>query len=171
MVKAVLFKLKIHIIISEYLVVLALWENLPTLTPGLCYSYLTFLSWKVLILVMLCEKIFLVQDGLSQHISRHPGHGWRDLCRDKSISHSKQCHRHIIHACTYRINACISRDIYPSTWCHTDNSSYTRVHCVTPPGKKSVVSDNTWIDEYSLAPLIYYWYTNQFLCYSLDIIS
>ena len=70
---------------------------------------------------------------------------------------------------TYRINACISRDIYPWTWYHTDNSSYTQV---TPPGKKkkSVVSDNTWIDEYSIAPLIYHWYTNQFLCYSLDIV-
>ena len=67
----------------------------------------------------------------------------------------------------YRTYAYISQDIYPWTWYHTDNSSYTRV---TPRGKKSVVSDNTWINEYSIAPLIYHWYTNQFLCYSLDII-
>ena len=34
----------------------------------------------------------------------------------------------------------------------------------------AVVSDNAWIDEYSIAPLIYHLYTNQFLCYSWDII-
>ena len=78
------------------------------------------------------------------------------------FQHNLTCSKYM-----YCINACISRDIYPWTWYHTDNSSYTQV---TPPGKKSVVSMNTWIDEYSIAPLIYHWYTNQFLCYSLDII-
>ena len=34
----------------------------------------------------------------------------------------------------------------------------------------AVVSDNTWIDEYSIAQLIYHLYTNPFLCYSWDII-
>ena len=29
---------------------------------------------------------------------------------------------------------------------------------------KPVVSDNIWIDEYLIAPLIYHWYTNPFLC-------
>ena len=75
-------------------------------------------------------------------------------------------------------NPYISRGIYPRTKYYTDNSSYTRV---TPSGKKlyrkkvyfsiadwAVVSDNTWIDEYSITPLIYHLYSNPFLCYSWD---
>ena len=33
----------------------------------------------------------------------------------------------------------------------------------------AVVIDNSLIDEYLIAPLIYHWYTYQFLSYSLDI--
>ena len=60
----------------------------------------------------------------------------------------------------YSIYACISQDIYPWTWYHTDNSSYTPViHSWKKLCRKkvdfSVASDNALIDEYFIAPLIY----------------
>ena len=153
-------------------------------------QHLSCLQWHVPSLplwqvsrLMTCTIITTLRAGLPAHDMYHhyttlaglPAH---DMYHNYTILAGLPAHD------TYRISPCISRGIYPRTKYYIDNSSYTRV---TPSGKKlyrkqvefesasatwlgAVVSDNAWIDEYSIAPLIYHLYTNPFLCYSWDII-
>ena len=92
---------------------------------------------------------------------------WRDVMwcdlpyisvyKSRNLSQNKVLHRQFV---LYTGNTLREEIIPKASW----------IFKVRAHHDSAVVSDNAWIDEYSIAPLIYHLYTNQFLCYSWDII-